>query len=538
MMNKKLKKTGGLVIAIMALLMFTVPAITQAALPFGFGVLNGISGPAFGLTAKADTISVPDGALIPMWGYSDDSGSGVMQYPGPTLIVAEGDLVTVTLTNTLDVPTSIVFPGHEVTTSGGAQGVLTAEAAALGGVVTYSFTATNPGTYTYYSGTNMDLQVEMGLMGVIIVRPTGYIEGDPSTYTAYGTPESAYDVEYLEIFDDVDHDIHDAVATGNPYNTNTNYPRYWFFNGRAFPDTIDHNLAGATQAVPWLPNQPYNALTLAVVGQKILVRVVGAGNDFHPQHYHGNNGKIIARDGRLLETPLGADQLFEDINTLIATPGQTSDMLWTWVGQDLDWDYYGHDLSDSINEKEVLAITTTFGVLGDNGLGTDTSLTITGWGPPVWDSTEILSDDGVVPSTHKINAIIYSGPYPHLDPTAEMVTLLSTGGLVYDVERAQNGTASKEWPAGSQIAYTDHGQPFPVILPELQDLTFGPVYHGSPFLGAAGTLPPGEGGLNPFNAFGHPWHVHHEKNLVNNDVFVGGLFTVILLLPNGPVSAP
>ena len=34
-----------------------------------------------------------------------------------------------------------------------------------------SSTASEPGTYTYYSGTNSGLQVEMGLVGAIIVRP-------------------------------------------------------------------------------------------------------------------------------------------------------------------------------------------------------------------------------------------------------------------------------------------------------------------------------------------------------------------------------
>ena len=37
--------------------------------------------------------------------------------------------------------------------------------------MTYTFTATTPGTHAYYSGTQGDLQVEMGLYGAIIVLP-------------------------------------------------------------------------------------------------------------------------------------------------------------------------------------------------------------------------------------------------------------------------------------------------------------------------------------------------------------------------------
>ena len=43
----------------------------------------------------------------------------------------------------------------------------------------------------------------------------------------------------------------------------------------------------------------------------------------------------------------------------------------------------------------------------------------------------------------------------------------------------------------------DHGKPIPVELPALSSLAFGGFYSGSPYLGALGSLPPGEGGLNP-----------------------------------------
>ena len=40
--------------------------------------------------------------------------------------------------------------------------------------VTYSFVASQPGTYLYHSGTQASLQKDMGLVGAIIVRPTGF----------------------------------------------------------------------------------------------------------------------------------------------------------------------------------------------------------------------------------------------------------------------------------------------------------------------------------------------------------------------------
>src|SRR6267378_6951970 len=158
-------------------------AAAQAAAP-------GISGTTFNLTAAPAYLSQPDGASVYSWGYGCTGGAlaggstfvpptsttpfcNVMQVPGPTLVVTEGQTVTVTLTNGLPPSagnTSILFPGFNVTATGGAAGLLTQEAAP-GSSVTYSFTASSPGTRAYYSGTQGDLQVEMGLYGAIIVLP-------------------------------------------------------------------------------------------------------------------------------------------------------------------------------------------------------------------------------------------------------------------------------------------------------------------------------------------------------------------------------
>ena len=50
-----------------------------------------------------------------------------------------------------------------------------------------------------------------------------------------------------------------------------------------------------------------------------------------------------------------------------------------------------------------------------------------------------------------------------------------------------------------------------------------------PFLGGMGSLPPGEGGLNPDAGFSYMWHSHNERELVNNDVFPGGMMTMLIV---------
>jgi hypothetical protein len=83
----------------------------------------------------------------------------------------------------------------------------------------------------------------------------------------------------------------------------------------------------------------------------------------------------------------------------------------------------------------------------------------------------------------------------------------------------------------------DHESPIPVTLPSLSSLAFGGFYSGSPYLGALGGLPPGEGGLNPNAGFSYMWHSHNERELVNNDVFPGGMMTMLIIeAPLIPIS--
>jgi FtsP/CotA-like multicopper oxidase with cupredoxin domain len=418
-------------IGALALLLLAASAGWAAPNPAMMGVIDGVNGPSFAFTATSGHVSTPEGNSVLFWGLAD-AGSPV-QYPSPTLIVNQGDLVTVDVTNALSVPVSLVFPGHAVTatavTAPTQSGVLTLEAAP-GGTVRYQFVATDPGTYLYHSGTRPDLQVDMGLVGAIIVRPTGF---DPMMPTAYGTMESMYDAEYLFLLTEMDPVIHRLVERGliDQVDTNAFFPTYWFINGRAAPDTMFPAYAG------WLPNQPYNSMPMIEPGKKLLMRVVGGGRDLHPFHQHGNHARVIARDGRLLDTGTGMLDLSYEVFTVQTVPGQTTDAIFSWTGAGMGWDIYGHAPGDPLQPFE---------------------------------------DAG------------------------------------------------------------DHGKPFPVLLPENQDLTFGGFWSGSPFLGSLAALPPGEGGLNPAGGFVYMWHSHTEKEMVNNDIFPGGMMTMLVIVSPGTLA--
>ena len=319
--------------------------------------LRGITGPTFNLYASPFNISLPEGSSLYMWGYGDlgrganathAEGNGVFlpQYPGPTLVVTEGQQVTINLTNfgvpdtlptasgSANNPVSIVVTGHNLGASGGTPDLVT-NGAMNGQTVTYTFTAGKPGTYVYHSlgGPNPGLHVEMGLLGALIVRP---VDGSRSAYGA-GTGTD-YDQEFLYLLSEADPDVHFQMERGH-YGHFTNHDRFatiYFVNGRVYPDLVqgDYN--------PLFPHQPYQSLAMAHPRDKVLVRNVNAGHDSHPFHYHGENHRFIGRDGNMLSSDGLVANLGRSDNTINSAPKQSVDAIWTWTGKDLGWDIYGN----------------------------------------------------------------------------------------------------------------------------------------------------------------------------------------------------
>jgi len=99
-----------------------VPILLTAALLIllagpALASIDGVETTTLNLTARTDYISNPDGGSMLVWGYSDNAGwqPARAQYPGPTLIVTQGEEVTITLKNELTAKggapnVSIVFP--------------------------------------------------------------------------------------------------------------------------------------------------------------------------------------------------------------------------------------------------------------------------------------------------------------------------------------------------------------------------------------------------------------------------------------------
>ena len=526
MIIKKATAMNRLLSVMTAALALLLTAAAQAAAP-------GITGPAFNLTAQPAYLSQPDGQSIYSWGYGcngapsgyapaaiSGASCGSMQVPGPTLIVTEGQTVTVTLTNGLPTAagnTSILFPGFQVTSAGGVAGLLTQEAAP-GGSVTYTFVAGSPGTRAYYSGTQGDLQIEMGLYGAVIVLPatipgnctSGLAAGNLAAEAhwgetdfrlapaAYDHAKSCYDREYLFQFAEMDPNIHaQALAQVTATNgcvagapgcslqvpTEPYHPAYFLINGRSMPDDMDPNYAAQ------YPHQPYNGNPHMHPGEQVLLRVIGQGRWQHPFHEHGNHVRILARDGNLIlsQTNPAANLAGPLLYTTTTTPGLAMDGIFYWTGRGLNWDPYGHH-----------------------------------------------------PGSADANATLPCYP----DANGYNTGFNATGTLTHpEVRSAIN---YYEW-------CQDHNKPLeaapfgdvagggPTTLPDPNIFTNGAWFGGSPYLGPdatvratgpTGVTPPSGTIANPPTTeagFAFMWHSHNEREITTNNAFPGGMMMMMLV---------
>ncbi|UOF92293.1 multicopper oxidase family protein [Fodinisporobacter ferrooxydans] len=118
----------------------------------------------FNLTAKVAKLNLGNGKTMDAWTYNGTS-------PGPELRVTQGDRMVVHLTNHL--PAGVTIHWHGVNVPGAEDGIagVTQNAVPPNGTYTYSFIASEPGTYWYHSHQDSSNEVGRGLYGVLVVDP-------------------------------------------------------------------------------------------------------------------------------------------------------------------------------------------------------------------------------------------------------------------------------------------------------------------------------------------------------------------------------
>jgi FtsP/CotA-like multicopper oxidase with cupredoxin domain len=572
-------------LSLAAVAALTWTAAAQAAAPgiSGTSTAGTATAASFALTATQAFINQPDGNQVYSWGYGCSVGSSpafvpasltnalvaaggtppacsTMQIPGPTLVVTQGAVVTVTLTNQLPTsagPTSIIFTGQNVTPSGGTAGLLTTEAPP-GGTVQYQFTASRPGTFAYYSGTQSDLQVEMGMYGALIVLPssipatctTGYTAANRQVEianaeddfrlanasggvgAAYNHPDTCYDREYLFQFSEMDINIHreaqaqvndpkrvtacatSATTPGCPLEVPTEpyRPAYFLVNGRSMPDDMDPNYDA-----PY-PHQPYNGNPHMHPGERTLIRVIGTGRWEHPFHEHANHVRILARDGNLILSnstmsftgsgvaTAGTAQALAGLLmfTTDTFPGQSLDGIFYFTAKGLNWDAYGHNPTSNSGDPNALLPCYP----DANGYYTTFSTPAAPTNTPNY--FEWCQDHNKPLEANPFGDVNSGGPMTLPNPN------IFTNGA---------------WYGGSPYLGPDATQRSDAVLPASR----GNNGAASGCIQPSGTgctnLQPSNVQANPANERGWAfmWHSHNEREITTNNVFPGGMLMMMLV---------
>jgi len=292
---------ASLALAAVTALAVTIPALARdgqtssrivAATPSVQDVRAAVpASPSVDLCAKTGTLAMPDGVIVPIWGFAVKplgvdctDPSVVAGVPGPMLEATAGDSVTINVHNALAESLALAFPGM--------PGVPDMTGAPAGGIVSYTFTASDPGTYLYEAGAaGAQHQVPMGLYGALIVRST-------TAGQAYDAARTAFQSEAVLVLSEIDPLLNASPLT---YDMNAYHPTYSLINGKAYPQT---------------------ETILAEPGQRVLLRYLNAGLENQAMELLGTHECVIAKDSYLLTHPFL-------VYSETIPAGQTADMIAT-----------------------------------------------------------------------------------------------------------------------------------------------------------------------------------------------------------------
>lgn len=257
----------------------------------------------YNLRADVTDVTMPDGQVIPMWGFALDSAfgaeDGTVTVPGPELTVSpDDDTLTIVVKNNLTAertgldmgcPVCIVIPGQITPMTpvrfgsapypefeGRIRSLTYETPPGNTSPVVYTWSNVKPGTYLYHSGTHMQCHVQMGLYGALTHDA---VDGE-----AY--PGVAYDQEILLLYSEIDPVFHAAVASADygPDKTMTSTidykPRYFLINGQPFGD-------------------PGKVIPSVNTGERVLLRFLNAGLETHVPTLLGTHVRLLAEDGNL-----------------------------------------------------------------------------------------------------------------------------------------------------------------------------------------------------------------------------------------------
>jgi FtsP/CotA-like multicopper oxidase with cupredoxin domain len=295
---------------------------------------------------------------------------GKAQLSAPMLSFDEEDDIYLTLTNLGLAQRPDLFDGHTLHWHGFVNAIPLFDgvpelslAVPIGRDLTYFYRPHDAGTYMYHCHFEDVEHVQMGMTGLLFVRPAqnaNPVNGDPAgTKYAYNDKDGStrYDREFgmmlTEIFAEGHYrDAHIQTTDWTDFKAS-----FWCLNGRTYPDTVRPNAPwvdvastdGVARNRGYDPNadtgvtagdgttslryQPQSSLVTANAGERVLLRLANLGYQNHAMTVDDVTLKIVAKDASLLTvgglvTEGGTPRAILT-NTVDIGPGESRDVIFT-----------------------------------------------------------------------------------------------------------------------------------------------------------------------------------------------------------------
>ncbi|GAB3589688.1 hypothetical protein GCM10027446_02770 [Angustibacter peucedani] len=270
---------------------------------------------------------------------------GKAQISAPMLSFDEEDDIYLTLTNLGLVQRPDLFDGHTLHWHGFVNAIPLFDgvpelslAVPIGRDLTYFYRPHDAGTYMYHCHFEDVEHVQMGMTGMVFVRPkqnkTPLHAGERYAYND-GDGSTAYDREFAFMITELWSAAHfrDAHIQVNDW---TDYdPSFWLLNGRAYPDTLAGNGsrgAGGTMVPPAgdaagrLQYQPISSLVQCNSGDRVLLRLSSLGYQNHSMTVDDIDLTVVAKDASLLRGRDGTTN-YITTNSVDVGPGESRDVI-------------------------------------------------------------------------------------------------------------------------------------------------------------------------------------------------------------------
>ncbi len=253
-----------------------------------------------------------DGQTVYMWSFRDPNQTDPLlagpRMPGPVFFATEGELIYLTITNTLR-----ENHGFSIPAAAGAPEVVNFGILAPGQRKSVQFTAPAAGLYLYRDPLNAPVNRVLGLHGPMIVLPKDgngpYSNPTPAVRQLFNdlgtTPQfpkhaltpAGWQRERFRIWlhNQVD-PVFNALArrgvTIDPATMIDNFlPRYFTINGKS----------------GFFASHAPDVVLQGRIGQPMLVRILNAGLFVHSDHLHANHFYVLAENNVVRERAVNSD---------------------------------------------------------------------------------------------------------------------------------------------------------------------------------------------------------------------------------------